>query len=248
MDHGKSSFQNLSEEDQNKLVGRFMRLMLVKNVTKLPVRRDEINKALGTEYGRVGRLFNETFRIAEQQLKNIFGFKIVEVRKSATAKAASQASQRRTQTQSSQGGGSGQRSFILVNALPPDLRPEPSKKAIFGLIAVVAGIIILTPGGKVRDEDLWTYLAKVGINKEHDQLGNVQTLLEKDLVSQMYFERFREGDASIFTLGARFHQELEEENVLKIIEGVYGSVIDSTSRKELLIALRGLRDDEEIRE
>lgn len=240
-------FSALSEEQQDDLVKRMVRLMICRNAQKRPVKREELFRHIFANMGNIrpkSKVFQGTYNVAQQKLRRTFGMEMVLIQRhikanrSATTKSQSQA-------QYSQGA-VGTKGYILVSVLPPDMRAEERQdRAGFGFLMVVAGMILLEPGCRIEQKALYRALRRIGVQVTekggHQQLngGNVKELLEGTLVRQWYLERGKEDQEFYYTLGPRFYAEIDPADLVGFVDAVYrlsdsnNGGLDETSQEEL---------------
>lgn len=243
-------FSALSEETQDELVKRMIRLMICRNAQKRPVQRAELSKYIFTNMPNIRskqKVFAGTLSQSQNKLRSVFGMEMVEIQK--------QIKQRSTQMGKSQSSSQptsslGMKGYILVSVVAPELRVEDKKmKAMMGFLTVVGSMILLEPGCRIEQEVLYRALGKIGVQVRekngHKQLneGNVKELLEKILPGQWYLEREREEQQTFYTLGPRFRAEIEDKDLIEFVNAVYtgngtrDAWLDETSRKELQMRL-----------
>jgi MAGE family len=256
--------------------------MLCRHAVKAPVKRAELTKYVfehATASSGRSAVFSGALKAAQASFKSILGCEMLEVvrqtRPRGTAAGGGGASQTRatmTQQQSlpasatgTQGGGHGApgaKAFILVSTLPQDARAEDASEfATRAFLTIIAGLILLEPACRIREDDLKRALLRAaGIDvverNGHSQLngGNVKDLLEKQLVSQWYLEREKEDGQFYYSLGPRLRAELDDDDLIAFIDAVFSQgtnvTMDITSQKELkqkLDAARGVitQDDDD---
>lgn len=267
----------LSEDEQNEYANKLVRHMMCRHSMKLPVKRQELSKALfaDSEVSKYkSSIFAGAMTLAEQNLRNIMGCEIVEIvkqtRTSRGSANAASASMRSVVTQTSQqtvqgsvgeshasqtSSGIGAKAYILVSTLPFGARPRNEKEwSIRAFLSIVASLILLEPGCRILEDDLYQALSRsCGIRVEerggHRQLndGNVKELMEKILVQQWYLEREKEDRSYYYMIGPRLRAELSDNDLLEFIGAVYHkargeTTMDATAVKELqqrLDAARG---------
>jgi len=238
------AFNDLSGEDQDKLVGRIVRRMLVRNVSRVPVRREELSKALGNDIPRKRKLLQEVIESTKRVFKAELGLEFVEIHRRIAHRGGGGGATQSAATNAAMG--SSTTAYILISALPKDLRPEPMSEddtAMLGFLTLLAALILLEPGCRLSEADLFMSLAKLGLGTAagataatpvvHQQLGDVRVLVTKTLPSQGYLEREKEGDSAVLLLGPRLRAELSLEDLLTFVEMAFGSDLDATTRSEL---------------
>lgn len=243
-------FSALSEETQDQLVMRMIRLMVCRHAVKKPVPRTEIRKYLFTNMTGIKsrqKVFSGTFSQAQNKLRSTFGMEMLEIQKLIKQRASQS---QRTQSMSQGVGANGMKGFILVSVLPAELRVEDKRrKGMMAFLTVVGGMILLEAGCRIKQESLYRALGKIGVYVRekggHKQLndGNVKELMEKILPGQWYLEREREESEWYYTLGPRFRAEIQDNDLIEFINAVYtgngtrDGWLDETSRKELQMRL-----------
>lgn len=247
------SFADLSPEDQDKLVGRIVRRLLVRNVSRVPIKREELSKALGTDIPRKRKLLQEVIDASRRVLRAELGMDLVEVNRrvahrgggaggggGATQSAATAAAM-----------GAPAKAYVVISSLAPELRPEPraDEKAVLAFTTVLASMILLEPGARLSEDRCFDFFVKMGLGTAgapagapvvHPQLGDVRALVGKTLPSQGYLDREKEGDGWVLTLGPRLRVELADSDLLTFVEGVFGEALDAANRKELELRLSAM--------
>ena len=237
-------FSDLPEPQQDEIIARCVRYMICRNAKKRPVKRQDLSKHMFANMeniGRKNRVYAGAFEQVQHKLRNTFGMEIVEIQKIVRAKRTP--SMTGTASQSAAAPSKG---YILVSCMSKDHRVEDlDGMAFLGFLTVVAAMILLEPGCRIKEEDLYASLKRIGVfvreKQGHKQLngGNVRDLLEKQLVEQWYFEREKEDDTSYYTLGPRLRAEVSDDDLLAFVEAVYklgsdaNQTLDETGRKEL---------------
>lgn len=250
-------FYSLEFSVQQSLVKKLIRLMLMRNTKKKPVRRDEITKflfdSLPAGTSKTG-VFKGVMTVAKQQLRDVFGMEMVEVQKRVKNVRMGTATQRYMTSQSSSGGTSG-KGWILRSLLSEELRAEEnSKKAEMGFLMVVAGMIMLETGCRMEAEKLYKSLERVGCcvweKGGHKQLngGNVKELLEKKFINMWYLEREKDGDDWWYRIGDRLMKEVSDDDLVEFVNAVYclggnAAQLDDVSKRELKEKLEAARGE-----
>lgn len=237
-------FAALREEQQDELVKRFVKYMLARNQRKRPIRRPDLTRHVFSNMDNIRskqKVFNGTMTRAQNVLRNIYGYEMV-----AIERAARRSATMRTSASASQSVSAPIKAYILVSTLQAEMRFEtPARFSEFAFIIIVACFILLTPGCRISQEDLYRALNRIGVYvKErggHKQLndGNVRDLIERELVDQWYFIRDKEDNSFFYALGPRLRAEVNDQDLLQCVEGVYQlgndetATLDETARMEL---------------
>lgn len=255
-------FSGLPEEQQEELVKRIIRLMIVRNMEKKPVLRQQLTAHVFKDMTNVGskaRIFKGALQRAQQKLRNGLGMDIVLVQKRFKAGGTQRATS--MSASQSQGGGMGSKGYILISTLSDEAKSaEGLPVAEMGFVTVLACIIVLEPGCRIAEDALHKILEKMGVHvrerQGHKQLngGNVKELLEKKLVEQWYLEKEKEDNQIFYTVGPRLRAEIKGDDLLEFINAVYmkgagpDSVLDATAWKEVKLRMDeawGVEPDEE---
>lgn len=238
-------FSALAEEQQDELVKRMIRLMICRNATKKPVKREDLSKHIFANMGNIKskpKVFQGTYNAAQQKLRTIFGMEMVHIQRQVKVTKTATS---RTATPSTQSGPMGTKGYIVVSTLPQDTRAEERKgRATFGFLMVVAGMIVMEPTCRIEQDTLYRALQRLGVHvrekQGHRQLngGNVKELLENVLVRQWYLEREKEDQTFFYTLGPRIRAEITTKNLIGFINAVYELTdpkngLDETAKAEL---------------
>lgn len=245
-------FAALAEEQQDELVKRMIRYMICRNAKKKPVKKLELSKHIFANMQNINSksrgIFQGTFTAAQTQLRTIFGMEMVLITRQVRGRSHTAS---RSQTASaSQGASQNMKGYILVSVLPQESRvTNMNELASIGLLTVIASFILLQPGCRIEQEQLYKALGRIGVKVQekggHKQLngGNVKELIESELPSQWYLEREREDKTYFYTLGPRLRAELSDGDLLEFVEAVFQAGgedttgMDETTRKELEMRL-----------
>lgn len=250
----KNPWIELSDAEQDKYAKRLIRYFLARNYLKMPVKRNELGKALlDNVEGRIHpKISQGAFEKTVAYLKGKFGFQIMEVRKMTKASASQRSQKTQSLTQSQGLGPVGDKGYIIVNMVPESLRAEikdVGEVTMFGFIIVIAAMILLEPGAKLSQNKLYKNLNCLGLimsgrpEDNHKDLGNLKEVLEKTLTAQWYFEREKEGhEAYNYLLGPRLLEELTEQHLLAFISAVYQAPLDEATRSELRMRFASMRE------
>lgn len=243
-------FSDLPEAQQDEIISRCVRFMICRNAKKRPVKRQDLSRHMFQNMeniGRKNRSFTGAFEQAQHKLRNTFGMEVVEIRKLIKSKRTTSM----TAMASQSGPAAPPKGYILVSSMPKDHRVEDvDGMPLLGFLTVVAAMILLEPGCRISEQDLYASLKRIGVfvreKQGHKQLnaGNVKDLLEKHLVDQWYFEREKEDETTYYTLGPRLRAEVSDDDLLAFVEAVYklgsdpNATLDESGRKELKARLK----------
>lgn len=252
---GPAGFSALPEAQQDELVQRFVRIMMCRGARRRPIKRADLTRQLFNGMHNIGskqRVFTGLFARAQAVLRANYGAEVVHIAKRARRGGVGGVSQSQRHSASmtaSQSSASFVRGYILVSALPAMMRgndkESKERRAEIGFMAVVASIILLSPGATIDEEDLHRFLERLGVfvrqRNGHKQInhGNVKDLLERDWPEQWYLERDREGNGFAYSLGPRLLAEIDDDQLIQFIEAVYqlggdeNSAMDDVSKSEI---------------
>eukprot|EP01114_Cavostelium_apophysatum_P014890 TRINITY_DN3964_c0_g1_i1.p1 TRINITY_DN3964_c0_g1~~TRINITY_DN3964_c0_g1_i1.p1 ORF type:complete len:345 (-),score=80.65 TRINITY_DN3964_c0_g1_i1:10-1044(-) len=226
---GKETLTDKQERD--KLVGDLVRYAIFMDFKKNPLRREDINKNIMKEHKGST---SQVLPLAQERLKDIFGFDLVEVKRSTkkTQKAAASAG-----------------IFVLKNNLelpngqswydfvPPAQEEDdnsadsktPSANSERGLLMAILGLIYLN-NQEIDKDSLYTQLRRLGMreNEPHFQFGQWEKIVEK-FVKELYLEKKRttqqgkDGKTLYnYRIGQRALMEIGKKRILYFIANTYG--------------------------
>ncbi|KAI9097086.1 MAGE family-domain-containing protein [Phlyctochytrium arcticum] len=219
--------QSLPSENTAQKVKELVRLALSTEHRKVPLRREEINKKVLKEHTRV---FPAIFERANDRLRSIFGFEMVELPAKDMTAAATQA-QTQTQTQKNGPGAKtvvkSSRAYILRSILPVDQRITRWGAETPEMVLTCLILCIIMVNGRQLDEGrLLGYLARLGIGKDDSVLEyDTPMAFLSHMTKQNYLIRNKiqmgEMDTYDYFWGPRAKIELPEEHAIEFIAEAY---------------------------
>lgn len=257
----EKGWQALSEEEQDMLVGKVVRIFVMRQASKIPVKQTEISKALfppGSPIRYHRNIMKNVLEMARTALRDIFSADIFQVVKQI--KAGRSGTQTQTQTQKlnkatqyaadgtqTQLHGAGMTAYVLVGIAEKEERLLTEDRATRAFLAIIASIILLNPECRVEEQPLAQALeTAAGITLVESggqpQLngGNVHELVTSIFVKQWYLEREKIDNLWWYSMGPRLRQELSDDHLLEFVSAVYNhgsehmTEMDPTTREELM--------------
>lgn len=234
---------------RDELVKRIVRFLL--SMRRTPAKRADVTRYVFRGMAAVASkrmTFNAALSKARLQLKKTFAMDVLQlVKPQRPILRASTVKNRKTCT-----------AYVLVTTLPPELRVEqPGRFAEFGLLAVAASMVLLSPGCAIRQDELYRALRRVGVDIVNDKAmmmgahegmqGGVRKMLERDLPDQWYLTREQVDDETWYSFGVRTLGEFDDETLVGFVAAVFcrgGHVeMDRLSRAQLLARLQEARKE-----
>lgn len=185
-------------EDVARRANEVVYLMLVREQTKIPVKRADIVKHVMKENKTS---FNTVMKTASEKFGEVFGMEIVEI------------------------GEGPKKAYILRNKLEEVLFPGQDE-AKRGLLTVILTLIYMS-GNVMQDGPFWHALKKLGIEQgvRHSEFGDVKRLIMTEFSRQMYLEITRTPGSDpaqySFQWGPRAHQEVTKLKLLEFVTELY---------------------------
>jgi len=191
------------------MVGDVMRLILAKDVNKIPIRRAEIMTALGEV--KVKGATTYIIDQAKARFKDIYGFDLVEA-KTSRSKSGASISKDKTGI------------YMLCNGIKPgevydQYVPQQETDCILALLCLILALISLSDG-KLPEDSLWDHLRLCGLskeNKDHADFGDIGKLVETTFVKQLYLARVKDGERHLYCIGSRSDTEVGQQGINKFI-------------------------------
>lgn len=196
----------LTSQQMERLTADLVTYLLISHQRNCAIKRQDIIKHVVKEYSKS---YVQILEAARNRLLAVFGIRLVEL---CNKKGV----------------------YMLVNnfeQIPENtyLTWTESENARMGLLTIVLSIIFMN-GNSISEGELFNVLKKVGVNVEnpHPEFGDVQKLLAKEFVRQMYVEYQRVPDsdpvAFDFQWGPRAYEEVSKKDLLDFVCQVYGDV------------------------
>ncbi|KAF3937084.1 hypothetical protein ABW19_dt0207197 [Dactylella cylindrospora] len=239
-------------------VSKLVRLALAMEYQKKPIRRQDISeKVLGAKHKAD---FKEVFAEAQDALRNVFGFSMVEL--PAQTEKITLAQQRRQAAAEAQRGGQATekkksaekatvKSWHVINILPEKYRIPivhapvlPDDRTVLGIGMIIVAIVYLS-SRSLSENTLRRHLRKFGIEDRipvegNRETGSMENIMGK-LIREGYLVKLKDevvlGQEQTFTyvIGPRGKLEMGREGVhnivAKIYEGVDGEVDEGLERR-----------------
>ncbi|XP_040825266.1 non-structural maintenance of chromosomes element 3 homolog [Ochotona curzoniae] len=183
-------------------VAELVQFLLVKDQKKIPVKRADMMRHV---VGEARDTFPELLRLAGERLRDVFGYRLVELEPRSHA-------------------------YILVNALEPveedaEVRGDQGTPTT-GLLMILLGLIFMK-GNTVKETEVWDFLRRLGVHptKRHLVFGDPKKLITEDFVRQRYldYRRIPHTDPVDYELqwGPRTRLETSKMKVLKFVAKVH---------------------------
>eukprot|EP00741_Cyanophora_paradoxa_P004018 tig00000754_g3904.t1 len=212
-DDDEAGGQRMPAEDRKAMAADLVRLLLAKDVQKLPVKRDDIKNLVVKDY-KDRRVVPEIIAEAKRMLAETFAFEILEVERASRGRKPKQESKAPTQQN---------KLLILRSLIPVDPRASVAGNEADGrhaLLISIASLVYLSkgPDGSVKEGDLWDYLHGLGFTEGETFVPNgpsFRDIVDKDFTKQMYVDRYRDGEEQLYALGPRLRAELSDRDVLE---------------------------------
>jgi len=200
----------------------------------------DLAKVNGDHSKATAALLEET----NDRLRQLFGYELRELPASESKQEPA------LQLDKSTAGGKRTKVYSLFNVLPQATAPDTSvdwsaRLPKLGLLMSVLSFIYASKG-EMKGDALWAALKKLGVQKgkKHAVFGtDVESFVEKDLVSQKYLMRIKIVEAERQTFdyrwGQRARAEFSERDVLSFMAEIYGEDVEKWLEK------LGKNDDDE---
>ncbi|XP_051001845.1 non-structural maintenance of chromosomes element 3 homolog [Acomys russatus] len=183
-------------------VAELVQFLLIKDQRKIPIKRSGILKHVIRDYKDI---FPDLLKLAAEQLRYVFGYKLVELEPKSN-------------------------SYILINALEPveedsEVRGHQETPTT-GLLMIILGLIFMN-GHSIPENEVWDFLRRLGVypTKKHSIFGDPKKLITEDFVRQRYLEprRIPHTDPMDCDLewGPRAHLETSKMKVLKFVAKIH---------------------------
>jgi len=192
----------LTPSEVNKKAKEVVKYLLLVDVKKVPVKRADIAKNVMKENARS---LNTVLEKATKELKDVFGFDLIEVDKKS-------------------------KTYLLVSELDADARTLHYRNERdlekMALVMPILGLIFMS-GNSVDDGTLWHFLEKLGLTKEeyHPTFGPLEKFLKQEMAKEGYLHWTKIGgtDPAQFTVewGGRAEKEVSKMDCLKFVCEVY---------------------------
>ncbi|XP_063972791.1 melanoma-associated antigen B16-like [Diachasmimorpha longicaudata] len=189
---------DLPEDEENHVLGTLLKFLLSAAVDKNAIKQADIKA-----YGIPSHVkhYRNLMAKAKAVLHEIFGYKLIDI-----------------------GGGK----WIIVNALPHDqIRLEVDDVPAQTLLYLVLSHIFMS-GERCREDNLIQYLMCLDIWRDgavHPYFGNIQEMLQKRFVQQVYLVRNKvsEGDSEAYEYvwGQRATEECDPRNIVEFLAKVF---------------------------
>ncbi|KAL8589287.1 hypothetical protein ACOMHN_039930 [Nucella lapillus] len=193
---------SLGNGEINKKVDELVQYMLIMDQKKVPVKKQEINKAILKD---ASRAFAVIMKKASERLSEVFGMEVVELQDKHKG------------------------CYILVNALEKQqhMTWPQTDNVKTGLLTVILSIIYMS-GNVIKDGELWHGLKSLGIDPDlsHETFGDLKKLVSQELVKQGYLEftKLPNSEQPVFEVrwGQRAKLETSKMEILKFVSLMYG--------------------------
>jgi hypothetical protein len=219
----------LSVQEEQALVAGLMRYALAMDLTKQPITREGINKAVLANYAG-SRVLPQLIAKATLLFQRLFAYNLVPLQRpdAASGKRAMQTG-----------------AYALTSTLPPLVRALiPMRDQNYEQLALVTTIVatLFLNDGQMTKSALFTQLARLGLEADqlHPTFGAWDKLIDsKFCTEQKYLAKSSvKGDNGVtevvYSIGPRARAELDERQMLHYVSQVYGhSEIDERALKEL---------------
>ncbi|CAH0725480.1 unnamed protein product, partial [Brenthis ino] len=182
--------QNINEKNIMDIAYECARFIVFREGSKTCIRRDDIIKHLETTCHMVRSHFKEVLGPAEEILKQVYGYKLVDT---------------------------GKNSYIVVLNTPCE-HHEGIYDPELRIILIAALTHIYMSGGTVTEENMWRFLKEADLVGELEV--DKKNILRKTFTEQLYLEYKRlEGEDAecIFKWGLRAENEVPKMTLLKLM-------------------------------
>ncbi|XP_059048738.1 non-structural maintenance of chromosomes element 3 homolog [Achroia grisella] len=195
--------QNISMETEENLGGAInecVRYIVIREGSKIPIKRAEIAKHLNSTCQTPSNQVNSVVIEANKILKKVYGYKLIQVE----SKSGIQ--------------------YIVVLNEESDLEPSCVSNPHHRRMLIAALTHIYMTGGPVKEDEMWKFLSEAGLMEEDDHTA--RKVLTNTLTRQLYlqFSKVGEGELArnVFEWGQRAMEEVPKMFLLNKMAEAFG--------------------------
>ena len=237
---------SISSEEKKSLISNLVRLFIIRDSKKQPVTKKDISSFVMAGKTKKRGIFKEIFSEASKNLKDIFGFDVIEVVKTETEDtdvAKTHSSNKKSKLASNtcwilrlskfENEKSEEIEYRNEQLILDELKPK------YGLLMIIICLIMINDA-PLEEEILWRDLKKLDIfrKKEHEIFGNPEKLIEQ-FVKELYLIKITTAGTSetgtliTYKAGTRATTEIPDKfDVLKFISKITGTSVDRSTLTE----------------
>ncbi|XP_026754710.2 non-structural maintenance of chromosomes element 3 homolog [Galleria mellonella] len=188
------------EENIESAINECVRYIVIREGSKIPIKRAEIAKHLNSTCQTPSNQVNSVIIEANKVLKRVYGYKLIQVESK-----------------------SGIQYIVVLNEegnSQSSCIPDPLQRKM--LIAALTHIYMT--GGPVKEEEMWKFLSEAGLMEENDHTA--RKVLTNTFTRQMYLQYSKVGEGEIarnvFEWGQRAEEEVPKMFILNKMAEAFG--------------------------